>query len=237
MPITLDGTLGITTTSIDTGDGQIGPAGATGFVGATGTISATIGYFGSVLINGKAPGQPQYDIFPSSGTWTCPPGVTRAKITVFGGGSGCANYSCGARGGDGGAGWNYFTVTPGTTYTVTIGNGTAGVTSGSSTAAGTTSFGALISATGGGAAASASDGIAGTCANALTNTTNFIRLNSGGQLNYGIDIYGFGGYSERTGTGAIAWSASLGIIPGSKGVNSLGSGGGVGGVALVEYIG
>lgn len=70
--------------------------------------------------------------FSSSSTWTAPAGITRVKATLVGGGGG--------GGGNGGFGWSligagggggatvvgYVNVTPGTTYTVTVGSGGAG---------------------------------------------------------------------------------------------------------------
>lgn len=72
--------------------------------------------------------------FISSGTWTCPRGVTRILMFGYGGGgaggagaaaSWGAPYSCtGGSGGGGAIGyWVNATVVPGTTYTVTIGAG------------------------------------------------------------------------------------------------------------------
>jgi hypothetical protein len=63
----------------------------------------------------------------SSGTWTCPPGITTIQVEVWGGG-GAGGKSYGANGGAGGGGGggsyaklNSFTVTPGVEYIVTVG--------------------------------------------------------------------------------------------------------------------
>lgn len=97
-------------------------------------------------------------LFTSSGTFTVPEVVTSLKVTVVGGGGGggagkIVGYSLGTggTGGGGGIAVGIFTVTPGATYTVTIGSGGVGTntfnTNGS--AGGTSSFGSVLSATGG----------------------------------------------------------------------------------------
>lgn len=65
--------------------------------------------------------------FTTSGSWTCPTGVTRVTVECWGGGGPGGNASNGATSGKGGggAGGSYarklVTVTPGTSYTVTVG--------------------------------------------------------------------------------------------------------------------
>ena len=64
--------------------------------------------------------------FTASGSWTCPEGVTTVYIDACGGGGGGAYSSPGATGGGGGGGaaaviGASISVTPGVTYTVTIG--------------------------------------------------------------------------------------------------------------------
>jgi hypothetical protein len=65
-------------------------------------------------------------IFTTAGaqTWTCPAGVTRAKVTVIGGGgTGGSSGASGAGGGGGGGGTaiKYFSnLVPGTTYNLTV---------------------------------------------------------------------------------------------------------------------
>lgn len=72
-----------------------------------------------------------YQEFTSSGTWTCPAGVTKANLMILGGGGGGASQ----RQGNGGSGssfktWLDVSVTPSTGYAVTI--GARGSNSGSS---------------------------------------------------------------------------------------------------------
>lgn len=95
----------------------------------------------------------------ATGTWTCPVGITRAKITVVGAGGGASNYvasQSGIGGGGGGAAIKYATVVPGTVYTATVGAGGAGGASGGNNAGvagGTSSLAGTafttVSATGG----------------------------------------------------------------------------------------
>lgn len=77
-------------------------------------------------------------LFTSSGTWTCPAGVTNVWLTGCGGGGagaggqgGGTNTSVYAAGGGGGSAapvtvMHPHSVTPGTTYTITIGTGGTG---------------------------------------------------------------------------------------------------------------
>jgi hypothetical protein len=78
-------------------------------------------------------------IFQNNGTWVCPPGVNNIILQGCGGagggggGSGGSSSAAGQGGGGGGAA-EWITapvqVTPGTTYTITIGNGGVGGTAG-----------------------------------------------------------------------------------------------------------
>ena len=95
------------------------------------------------------------EIFTASGTWTCPSGVEKAFVRIFGGGGGGSTK--GAGGGGGYMAYSELDVTPGTAYPVTIG---AGGSSGS--AGGVTSFGTLLSANGGTAASNYNGGSGGT---------------------------------------------------------------------------
>lgn len=81
--------------------------------------------------------QEREDVFTANGTWKCPPFVTSVEIEACGGGGGGGGGAAGAAaadylqtGGGGGGGARVsrrrYDVTPGTTYTVTIGAGGAG---------------------------------------------------------------------------------------------------------------
>ncbi len=86
--------------------------------------------------------------FASSGTYFVPTNCTRVVVQLVGGGGGAAGY--GESGGAGGYAEGTYTVTPGSTVSVTVGGG--GTLVGYYAAAGdggTSSFGAYLSATGG----------------------------------------------------------------------------------------
>jgi hypothetical protein len=69
----------------------------------------------------------QTTTFTSSGTWTCPPGITTIQVEVWGGGgAGGRSYGANVGAGGGGGGGSYarlntFSVTPGVEYTITVG--------------------------------------------------------------------------------------------------------------------
>lgn len=106
--------------------------------------------------------------FTTSGSWTCPAGVTTAYLSGCaagaGGGGGGGSIGSGASSGAGGGGGGGasvikqpVTVVPGTVYTITIGSGGVGGNGGAIGASGSdgsdggnTSFGALLTLTGGG---------------------------------------------------------------------------------------
>lgn len=106
------------------------------------------------------------DVFTTAGTtsWTCPAGVTRAKVTVIGGGGNGGSGGSSGAGGGGGAGgcavkW-FSNLVPGTVYSLTVGAqgaassfvGPGGVTptgNGGSNGGSPTSGGAGGAATGG----------------------------------------------------------------------------------------
>ena len=92
-------------------------------------------------------------------SWTAPTGVTQIEVLVVaGGGGGGAN-----KGGGGGAGGliynNSFTVTPGSSYTVTVGTGGAGISSPTNAGGtgGNSVFGSLTAYGGGGGATDTSN--------------------------------------------------------------------------------
>lgn len=259
MSIILDGTSGITTpgvtgitTPVSVGQGGTGRASTTAYAvicgGTTSTSAeqsiASVGTSGQVLTSNGAgalptfqtistSASPQYALYTSgTSTWTCPAGVTKIKVTVIGGGGGGAFWSSISSygGGTGGAGFNYYTVTPGTGYTVTVGaGGNGGSSSGSN--GGTSSFSSLISATGGaGTVTFQVPGADGTCANGLLNQ-GAMAANGYGFLGAITSVYG-----SNT---AQTWTAALGYAPGAKGLryNACQGSGGVGGAVYIEYIG
>lgn len=94
--------------------------------------------------------------FATSGTWTCPAGVTQVVSSGAAGGGGGGGSNGTTNGGEGGGGGQcafkqLLTVVPGTVYTVTVGAaGIGGAASANGTSGGATSFGALLTLTGGG---------------------------------------------------------------------------------------
>lgn len=91
--------------------------------------------------------------YTSTGSWTCPQGVTSVKVEAIGGGAGArstANTNGHVTGGGGGGAYavrNSITVVPGNTYNFTIGAGGASNTAGQNTTA--TINGVTITARGG----------------------------------------------------------------------------------------
>jgi hypothetical protein len=173
---------------------------------------------------------------PGTYTWTAPTGVTNVRVTVIGAGSGGAASTVGA---GGGVAVGFYTVVPGTGYTVTVGAASAGVSSGSSSAGGTSSFSSFISATGGsgatsGASGSIGAGSNGTFANSYTNATFYS----------GIAIPYFQYSAGSTSYGSTGSSAAKVFSPTWSATNSGGAGlggstnnGGVGGIVFLEYVG
>lgn len=144
--------------------------------------------------------------FQTSGTWTCPAGVTRVWADVWGGGGGSVG-GVGASGAGGGyeAGW--VSVVPGTSYTVTCGLGgtatgvSAGGNGGASTFQGISANGGAGGGSGPGPGGSGTGGLisiqgqggtdltdagtffSGICSNAIGG--NAPRGGMGGQINSG----------------------------------------------------
>lgn len=138
------------------------------------------------------------DIITSTQSWTAPAGVTKVNLLVVGGGGG-GGYStlsgivCGG-GGGGGLVVGDFTVSPGTSYTVTIGAG-----GGQSTNGGNTTFGSLATARGGGFGASGEGrGGSGGCGGGGASRfgdANYVATKRGG---------GGGGAGELTNTAIVS---------------------------------
>jgi hypothetical protein len=89
-----------------------------------------------------------YFDFTANGSWTAPAGISSVTALVVAGGGGGAYGSYGGHGGGGAGGVQYttsLTVTPTTTYAITIGGG-----GGSSTSGSPSSIGSVLVSTGGG---------------------------------------------------------------------------------------
>jgi hypothetical protein len=170
-------------------------------------------------------------VFTSSGTYTRPTGLVRAKITVVGGGGGGSNSNPGTGGGGGGAAIKLIeSATIGSSQIVTIGSGGTAASSG-----GTSSIGALLSATGGSAGTSTTVGGEGG-----VGSSGNLNISGGGATvgNSGTSIGGNGGSSILGGgaKGGGAAGANGGIYGGgAAGAGATGSGGiGASGVIFIE---
>lgn len=186
----------------------------------------------------------EMQVFTSGGTFTVPDGVTRIRVRVVGGGGGGGRgtgTNAAAGGGAGGYAEGWYDVTPGSTYTVTIGAGGAGATSpgAGGSPGGTTSFGALLSATGGQGQSPLEAGGAG-------------GSGSGGQINAsggaghdatpGSNVIGGAGGNSVFGGGGRQGTVSgvNGQAPGAGGGGSYGGspgngGSGAHGICIVEW--
>jgi hypothetical protein len=134
----------------------------------------------------------QVESFSASGTWVCPAGVTSATVEAWGAGGGSLAGT--GSGGGGAYARSVLSVTPSTSYTITIG------TSAVDTNGGDSSFGSSVIAQGG---RSASNGGTGGQASA---STGDVKYNGGnGQM----------GTGNRTGGGAAGENgAASGSTPG-----------------------
>jgi hypothetical protein len=158
--------------------------------------------------------------FERSGTyyWTVPLGITNICIEVWGGGGG--GYSTTGSivpgsGGGGGYGYGCFKVTPGTKYTVTVGDG------GNNASGGSSSFGNLISASGGEEQKNGLGGIGG------SSTGGSIRITGENGGKGGSNALVNGGSGANGGYGGIGGSVngSNGLFPGGGGASSRNIGG------------
>lgn len=172
-------------------------------------------------------------VFIASTTWTCPANVTRVRCRVWGGGGGGGADTTTSAGGSGGGGGGYtegaFTVTPGTTYAITVGaGGLAGSNAGGAGnpggAGGTSSFSSFATAAGGGGGPGAG-----------SNTASPGGGGAGGQLcltgaNGGIAyIVGNSAYASGTGGAAPFGGGSPSPNVGSGGTSGNFPGGGANG--------
>jgi hypothetical protein len=181
----------------------------------------------------------------TQGNWTAPSGVTVVKLRVWGGGgAGGAGFG-GAGGGGGGGGYTegFYSVSPGQSYVVTVGNGGVG----SGTPGGASSFLNLASATGGFAGGNGTQGEAGTGASSGGTGTGSGLVVAGSPGGSAIIVGGSTGISGQGGAaycggGAVPIVAPLAggvdghtaTAPGGGGAGGVGSGlGGQGGAGLV----
>lgn len=182
-----------------------------------------------------------FEIFKASGSWVAPTGVTRVLVFMVGGGGGGggtgANANAAAGGGGGGASalGIMHTVTPGNSYTVTIGaGGAAGAASdtpgGDGGAGGTTSFDTLSVAGGsGGKGDAGAGGLGGAGAvggfNASGITPGGFRFAGGNGGNGTASGDSGGGGSTPLGVGAVGKAQGGGAAVAAA-ANTGGGGGG-----------
>ena len=200
------------------------------------------------------PGFSAVEAFTASATFTVPIGVTRAKITVIGGGGAGGTHATLPSGG-GGAGGQAVAfagyLVPGTQIPITVGAGGVALTGGAvgqGGNGGTSSFGTIVSATGG------QGGVGGTVAASSAGGPGGTGV--GGDINYGgaygtdgIELTGRGGDGGGPGGGRGTSSLTPGIAgqgyggggggggsstPGGAGTGAPG-GNGAGGIVIVEF--
>ncbi len=175
--------------------------------------------------------------FTTTGSWVCPPGVTTVTAQCWGGGGAGGVASGTASGAGGGAGGQYATklctVSPGTTYTVTVAAVAVAVTTGGVVTNGTDSWfntAATVIAKGGPGGA---DATGATGAGGAGSTTGGIgdTVFAGGSGATGVSSTqsaGGGGGAGSTGTGNSAVGATAGAA------KATGGGAGGAGVAVAN---
>ena len=223
----------------NTGGGGGGSGNTSGNVGG-GTLSGANGGSGIVILryrreniqqtatNNRATVVQRFTQTGSNYTWTCPQGVTSVEALVVAGGGG-GGYGTSGRSGGGGAGGvvynSAYAVTPGSSYTITAGNGGSGSTTNAQLASvcnGSNSvFGTLIALGGGGGG------------NASTDTSaNLLGANGGSGGGGGASATVTNNYAGGTATQSGSGSGGFGNT-GGTGVHLYGTwaGGGSGGGA------
>lgn len=195
---------------------------------------------------------PTIQVFRSSGTFIVPAGVTKIEVEIWGGGGGGGNgYNDGsaAASGGGGGGGDYnlgiFTVTPGSSFPVTVGSG------GNAASAGGTSSFSTMSASGGGAGGSANSGGSGAGGAGGTNSGGLVtglvgtsgtigdQTSAGGGpggsvWRGGVSPLGLANPGGSIGDGSGPAIGGVGGGPGSSGSPSLGNTGN-NGLVIIYY--
>lgn len=193
----------------------------------------------AVLIWSGAPPTKQtfYGVNGTTVSWLCPPGVTSLSLVeAMGGGGGGASGINGASGtaGGGGGGGEYaaetnVAVTPGVTYTFTIGAGgvgspTAVAPNGTAGGATTVTFDAVtITANGGGGGGGSVNDTAGAAGAGSTNTVHFSGGAGGSTLNTGQPFMGGGGGGGSSGAGGRGGGGGLGTVNGGGAAGAAGA--------------
>ncbi len=234
-PTTLNGEVvtsyTVTSSGGQTATGPSSPITLTGFTSAvdyTFTVvanSASGSSAVSVISSTARLVPPSQQAYTSPGTysWVAPVGVTKVSVVTVGGGggsggppagaSGSGLYIVSAGGGGGGLSWaNNISVTPGSSYTVIVGDGGSYVGLAGS-AGGSSSFAGTCVAYGGGGGTSLQH-------NAVSNGTYASSVGGGG--------YGTGGYG---GSGGAGHKSATGHYSDGTVYSAGGGGGGAGGYA------
>jgi hypothetical protein len=203
--------------------------------GATGGGGSVSSIPNNIVVFNYASANPTTNVVnkgSGSYTWTAPTNVTKVLVQVWGGGGGGTNFDCsvdnqcGSGGGGGGYAESIISVTPGTSYNITVGAGSAGIGTGfpNPTSNGqSSSFGSLVSATGGTSAGSGGMGVGQIVINGAAGT-GF----SGGSSPNGGD--GNGGASVPSGISYVG-SVQSGTVPGGGVYGGVGGNGRV----IIEY--
>lgn len=178
-------------------------------------------------------------VIKSTQSWTAPVGVTSVEVILCGGGGGGGVNGSGGGGGGGSVFYDVLTVTPGTSYTITIGAGGASQTAGTAS-----SFGALLTATGGATAGTSNFGGQGTGLGGGGGANDL-----GGRHTIGAPGgYGYGGGgganvggnwssagSNGGGGGAYRAAANANTGSGGSGVYNTPAGAGGSGICIIKY--
>ena len=182
--------------------------------------------FGS-NVHGQSP-----SIYTSSGTWTCPAGVTSVTVEAWGGGgSGKTSSSTKGYAGGGGGGGAYsirntVAVTAGTTYTITVGSGGTANNTGTNTSGGasTATFGSTtITAAGGAVGGALSYNSPGGSGGLASSSIGDVTFNGG---NGGNSKGSSGGSGAGGGGGGGAGTTAAGSTGSTPTTNSTGGTGG-----------
>jgi hypothetical protein len=196
------------------------------------TISASNTQQGSIVSpKGKTVERLFPVFFKDVGTfnWTVPAGVTSLRVLCVGGGGG-GGYQVGGGGGAGGVVFNSnYTVTPGTTLTITVGNGGAGATN--SAVSGFNGQNSVVS--GGATTITAIGGGGGGSHNSNNNAQVGGSGGGGGGPAADVSAAGASGTPDQGRPGGSGlrsnWSGGGGGGAGAAGENSIAHSGGYGG--------
>lgn len=173
-----------------------------------------------------------------SGNWTCPPGVRKAQVLVWGGGGGGGGQNLASDGGGGGGGGafaeNLDTVVPGSTYGYAVGTAGTGVAGASGTNGGNSTWrtNVIIAEGGKGGAPSTGTPPIGGVAGLAANSTGRGKFNGGYGArgrNNATGLGGYGGSSAGIGQAGVSTAADTAWVQAFPGGAPSGAGNGGGG--------